>query len=320
MLENTGGLLAEPSKAQDRTSGLTVAVIIPCFNHRHFLAEAISSALTQTRPPDEVIIVDDGSTDDPTTIVERFPGVRLIRQENRGPSEARNTGLWNCSTSYVTFLDADDRLLPHAIETGLACACEHPECAFVYGGYRKISHNGVPSEPDQFVDASANAYLKFLRGNFVGMCGTVLYRRDCLIEIKGFDEGLRLCEDYDVYLRMSSRYPIAAHSNIIAEYRWHDQNTSQDHNRMLKSALAVLNRHEADADCRAREAIRDGRANWRHYYAVEKLKALRNRRTRGMASVARELVHTFFWSPRAVMDFLNRILVNRAKRGFRLIG
>src|SRR4051794_29900976 len=99
----------------------TVAVIIPTFNHAHFLADAIGSVLAQTRAADEIIVVDDGSTDDPAAVVAEFREVRFIRQNNRGLSAARNTGLASCATRYVVFLDADDRLLPIALQAGLAC-------------------------------------------------------------------------------------------------------------------------------------------------------------------------------------------------------
>src|SRR5882672_4475329 len=84
----------------------TVAVVIPTFNHARFIADAIMSVLAQKHPADEIIVVDDGSTDDPASIVSQFAKVRLIRHENRGLSAARNTGLRNCTTSHVVFLDA----------------------------------------------------------------------------------------------------------------------------------------------------------------------------------------------------------------------
>ena len=77
------------------------------------------------------------------------------------------------------------------------------------------------------------------------MHATVLYRRDCLMKVGGFDEQLRRCEDWDLYLRMAQRYPISSHPEIIAEYRAHGQNMSADEVTMLRTALDVLDRHES---------------------------------------------------------------------------
>src|SRR5258708_17358462 len=125
----------------------SVAVVIPTFKHARFLADEIMSVLAQKHPADEIIVVDDGSTDDPASVVSQFAKVRLIRQENRGLSAARNTGLRNCATSHVVFLDADDRLLPIALHAGLASIAERPECAFLHGRHRLISEAGRPIRP-----------------------------------------------------------------------------------------------------------------------------------------------------------------------------
>src|SRR5687768_9785634 len=98
----------------------TVGIVITTYNHAHFLSEALDSAVAQTRAADAIVVVDDGSSDNPGEVVTRFPGVRLIRQDNRGLSAARNRGLAALTTSHVVFLDADDRLEPRAIEAGLA--------------------------------------------------------------------------------------------------------------------------------------------------------------------------------------------------------
>ena len=94
-----------------------VSVVIPCFNQARFLGAAIASALAQTHTPVEVVVVDDGSTDDTAAVTARFPGVRYVRQENAGLSAARNTGLGKSRGAYLAFLDADDVLLPRAAES-----------------------------------------------------------------------------------------------------------------------------------------------------------------------------------------------------------
>jgi glycosyltransferase involved in cell wall biosynthesis len=100
---------------------MTVSVIIPVFNGAHFLASAIESVLVQTRPVDEIVVVNDGSTDDSAAIAQRFSKpVHLISQPNAGPAMARNTGLLHTSGEYVAFLDSDDLMVPHRIATQVA--------------------------------------------------------------------------------------------------------------------------------------------------------------------------------------------------------
>ena len=257
------------------SEGLSVAVVIPTYNHARYLADAISSAIAQTRPADEIIVVDDGSTDDPATVVDRFPGVHFIQQENRGRSAARNAGLRTCTSSYVVFLDADDQLLPNAIEDGLSCAAEHPDCAFIYGGHRDITEREDHGKISHYSPITGESQLALMRRNLIRMQATVVFRRDCLIEIGGYDETLQLAEDYDLYLRLARVHPIACHPKMVAEYRWHGKNTSDDIMRMLRATLNVINRHEARIGPNAaeRKALREGRAIWRDYYACLLLQA-----------------------------------------------
>ena len=120
--------LATTTVLASRARDPLVSVIVPCYNGAAFLEEALRSALAQSYGEVEVVVVDDGSTDSSAEIARRFP-VRYIRQENRGLSEARNTGIRESKGSYLVFLDADDRLKPRAIETGLGALALRPDCA-----------------------------------------------------------------------------------------------------------------------------------------------------------------------------------------------
>jgi hypothetical protein len=252
-----------------RATLATVGVVITTCNDAGFLPEALASVVRQTRRSDAVIVVDDGSRDDPAAIVARFPGVRLIRQRNRGLASARNTGLAALDTTYVVFLDADDRLAPDAVARGLACHARDPGCGFVYGGHLYIDAEGAEIG-SRYEPPGDEPYLKLLRGNFIAMHGTVMYRREALLEAGSFDGTLSRCEDYDVYLRMARRFPIAGYADRVAEYRRHGANMSADHAAMLRSALAVHGRHQPPADDpRARAAWRAGRRGWRRVYAEE---------------------------------------------------
>jgi glycosyltransferase involved in cell wall biosynthesis len=245
-----------------------VSVVIVCYNQARYLSDAIESALAQTCTDREVILVDDGSTDDTGEVARRYSGVQYIHQANRGLAAARNTGLRAARGQYVLFLDADDRLLPHAVEAGLDCSREFPGSAFVCGAYRNIFDDGSPAPTSPQQRVSAGHYRRLLEGNFIGMHAVVLYRRDLLEGEGGFDESLRACEDYELYLRMSRRWPVAQHHEVVAEYRQHDTNMSKDYAFMLRSVLAVLRRERVRLPDRAhRRALRRGIRVWKDYYA-----------------------------------------------------
>src|ERR671910_2706788 len=125
-----------------------VSVVIPCYNQADFLGEAIESVLSQSYQAFEVIVVDDGSTDDTKEVASAYAledsRVRLVRQQNRGLAGARNRGLAESRGEYVVFLDSDDRLLGEALEVGVRELESHPECAFVAGRCRFIAADGSP--------------------------------------------------------------------------------------------------------------------------------------------------------------------------------
>jgi SAM-dependent methyltransferase len=295
----------------------TVTVVITTYNHAHYLADALASVAHQTRSPDDVIVVDDGSTDDPAAVVARFPGVRMLRQANRGLSASRNAGLRNCRTDYVTFLDADDRLLPNGLQSGLSCAAGRPDCAFVYGGHRVVRDDGRARSPGIFHPIGDNPYLALLELDLVGMHGTVLYRRACVERVGGFDETLRMREDYDLYLRLARCCPVAGHPAIVAEYRFHDQNMSADYEAMLRWGLVVLDRQEASIpadDTTARKALARGRANWRGHYAQEMLRSARAgwRTNHDLRQAVTIIARAVRWSPAAVLRLVLGKIADRS--------
>ena len=297
----------------------TIACVITTFNQAHFLGDALASVRSQTRAADEVVVVDDGSADDPASVVENHPNVRLIRQDNAGASAARNTGARACSSSHVCFLDADDFLLPCAFETGLALAGDRPSCALIYGGYRYVTVSRAPMGPDSFTEIDGDPHLALMRENAIGMLAAALFRRDCLIAVGGFDETLRRCEDYDLYLRIAQKYRIAGHDETVAEYRWHGANISARHDGMLRAALAVLDRHEArlGADASARAALDRGRRKWRDHYAWQAYVAgleARGWSPKALASMIGGVTRSLRWSPGIIIDHLSRGAARRVER------
>jgi glycosyltransferase involved in cell wall biosynthesis len=249
-----------------RAQAGSVAIIITTYDHASFLESALHSAVRQTRQATEIIVVDDGSRDHPEAVTRTVPGVRLIQQPNAGLAAARNTG-WRAATSeFVVFLDADDRLLPNALQVNVERLAAEPEAGFSYGAYINVDATTGRRRLAWFTCA-IGGFPAFLRRNPVGMHATVMYRRNRLAEIGGFEAGLRACEDYDVYLRMASRFPVVCGPVPLAEYWHHGGNMSRDSAMMLRSALAVLARQQPAAERLGEaRAYREGVTGWKRNY------------------------------------------------------
>jgi glycosyltransferase involved in cell wall biosynthesis len=251
-----------------RKDTVPVAVIVPTYNHAHFLSDAIESILEQTQQPLEVVVVDDGSNDRPEKVVANFPSVRIVGQANAGLAAARNRGVRETFAPYLLFLDADDRLMPEAIASGMDSLGTDEAAAFTYGAYQILDSASGEHEKVRFRPVPKLAFANFLKGNQIGMHGTVLYRRHAVERAGGFREHLRACEDYDLYLRLALDHPVLCHDDICAEYRHHESNMSADPAFMLKAALGVLGDYRAEAERRGLEHdYRYGVLTWKRYYA-----------------------------------------------------
>jgi glycosyltransferase involved in cell wall biosynthesis len=244
-----------------------VSIIIPCYNGEAFLQETIESALAQSYPSVEIIVVDDGSTDRSPEIAQKLP-VRYIRQQNRGLTESRNLGIRESRGSYIVFLDADDRLRPEAIETGLSALAERPECAMAVGDHVFVSADGAYLANSRKNCLLASHYEALLKSNIIEMISSVLFRRSILEEFGGFDTELRVAEDYELYLRIARAYPICCHPAVIAEYRIHDTNVSRNSELMLTMTLRVLKSQARyiRGNLRRLVAFHEGHRCWRKQY------------------------------------------------------
>jgi glycosyltransferase involved in cell wall biosynthesis len=251
-----------------RPEAALVSVVIPCYNQAHFLGEAIESVLAQSHQHFEIVVVDDGSPDNTSEAAARYPSVRLIRQENQGRSMARNTGAHHSKGSYLVFLDADDRLLPEALEAGLQCFEDHPECAFVYGHYRFIAADGSFLRQTQQRYIDKDHYPALLERNYIGMLGTVMHRRSVFETIGGFNPSINACEDWDHYLRVVRKFPIYCHDEVIAEYRMHGTNTSRDYALNLKDSVTVryLQKKYVKGNSRYERIIKHAVENAQNYH------------------------------------------------------
>lgn len=226
---------------EDTINSVVISVIIPTYNHAEYLRSSIGSVLSQSYGKFEIIVVDDGSTDNTCEIVEWHckPSIRYIKQQNRGLAAARNRGIGECRGDYVAFLDADDRFLPHHLQVSIDTIREHPHVGFVCGNIRTFGY------PDDFYHVhncapSPDHYASLLKGCFIVNVGACLFRRDVLDKMGGFNEHLRASEDWDLFLRIARHFPIFCHHEVILEYRRSLGQMSRQCGLMLDTSMRTL--------------------------------------------------------------------------------
>jgi glycosyltransferase involved in cell wall biosynthesis len=247
-----------------------ISVIIPCHNGERFLAEAIESALGQTIPPAEIIVIDDGSTDATKAVVARYPQVKYIYQTQQGVSAARNLGLKLSRGEYIVFLDHDDYLLPNALEVGLTAFRQHPNCGFVFGVCRNIDANGIRIQGTHRVVLEQPypqpIYPNILKGNSVHPPGRHLFHRSVFETVGEFDSTLTVAEDYDMYLRIAAAFPGHCHNQEVVAYRNHDQSASTvaQPSLHLLATLKVLQKQQPiiRQNPQYQAAYRQGKQHW----------------------------------------------------------
>jgi hypothetical protein len=181
------------------------------------------------------------------------------------------------------FLDADDRLRPRAIESGLASLAEDGSAAFTYGAHAIVQAQSGKVVEIPFDPVPKRAFADFLRRNPVKMHGTVMYRRRAIEQTGAFSEHLPACEDYDLYLRLAKDQPILCHREICADYWHHGGNMSANPAFMLRTVLAVLRGQRSEAERRGLLSDYDaGVRGWKRYYTNWWLGMLRRQPTAAM--------------------------------------
>lgn len=210
-----------------------VSVIMPAYNARPYIAEAINSVLEQDYPHVELIVIDDGSRDGTAECAESFgERVKVIRQANAGVAAARNKGLAEARGELIAFLDADDVWLPGKLKAQVEYLHAHPETGVVYGVFSRWhakpdgSFDPPPSpevsDPQNLLIAehSGWVYTKLLFDNIVHII-TAMVRREVVEKLTGFDQSLPTGEDYDFWLRMSRHFRADKLNRVLAYYRIH---------------------------------------------------------------------------------------------------
>lgn len=222
---------------------MRISVIIPSYNRRHTLQRALQSVLEQRSPVDEIILIDDGSSDDSAAMVTRdFPGVRLLRQSNQGVSAARNRGIQAARYEWIALLDSDDSWMPDKIESIRAAATKHPGFVLYHSDEIWI-RRGVRVNPMQKHRKSGGwIFTQCLPLCAISPSAAVL-QKSALQDLGLFDENLPACEDYDLWLRLCHRFPVHyIDQPLITKYGGHDDQLSQQHPVMDRFRVRALHR------------------------------------------------------------------------------
>lgn len=214
-----------------------VTIVIPSYNRADYIAETIESVLAQTYPSIEVIVIDDGSTDNTKEIVERYvPQVQYVYQENAERGASRNHGLRLAQGEYISFLDSDDLWLPEKLATDVEFIEARPNIGVVYTDALQIDSNGNYRKRLNAGRHSGKVTEHLLRGNFILM-GSHLVRTDKAREIGGFNEDRELSgsEDWEFWVRLSTITEFAYNPMAFAKIRTHEANTMSNPEGMERS-------------------------------------------------------------------------------------
>jgi glycosyltransferase involved in cell wall biosynthesis len=218
-----------------------VSVVIPTYNSARYLADAISSALAQTMCDLEIIVVDDGSTDDTPSLMSQYSEpVRYMRQENRGVALARNRGMKESVGQYIAFLDADDTWLPNKLELQLAALKDKPECKACYSAFLVVDSSLSPLGVRRSKRVGSALEDLLLRGNVIGSLTTVLCERKLFEEVGGFDPELSQCADWDMWIRLARLTEFLYIDEPLATYRQHEANMSRNAPLLERDSLRAL--------------------------------------------------------------------------------
>jgi glycosyltransferase involved in cell wall biosynthesis len=223
-----------------------VSVIIATFNRASLLPETIESVFRQTFPYFEVIVVDDGSTDDTRRVLEGYRSrLRYFYQDNRGPSAARNLGVSYANANWISIQDSDDLCASNHLQTLYGYVKDHPACAMVFangsylGGPEHNRQTIIPSDKSKQLAGRGVRLHDFFEKSILRLQAAVISKK-AYDAIGGHDESLRICMDLDLGFRLLMNFPVAYLDDVVFSYRRHEGNTGRNEELRLTENIRVI--------------------------------------------------------------------------------
>jgi len=202
-----------------------VSVIIPTFNRRDYITIALDSVLTQTYKDYEIIIIDDGSSDNTKEVLKPYQNrIRYFYQQNSGIPATRNRGIREAHGEYITFLDSDDYWLPEKLELQIECFKQNPHYGMVATRCSSISPDGRFRKKNR-PGKSGWVLNSLFKANFI-RTSSAMIRKECFERVGLFDQSLPECEEYDMWLRIAKQYPIGFINKPLTVYTDNPQGVS----------------------------------------------------------------------------------------------
>jgi glycosyltransferase involved in cell wall biosynthesis len=218
-----------------------ITALIPTYNCERYIRDAVDSVLAQTYPVHEVIVVDDGSTDNTKEALDGYANrIRYIRQANAGPPAARNTGIARATGDLIALLDSDDLWVARKIELQMDYLQQNPGCGLVYTDMKTFDDTGVIEES---VKVSRNLSLPSGRifpqvfAETLFQTSAVLIRKSCIDAVGGFDTGLRMGDDYEFFMRIARHYECGYVDEPLVLYRQHPTQGTRTWGKQLQRGV-----------------------------------------------------------------------------------
>ena len=228
-------------------NGPTVSIIIPTYNRSQLIGRSIKSVLNQTYRDFELIVVDDGSTDDTEKVVAGFKDERIRyvqREKNGGEAAARNTGIKAAKSDYIAYQDSDDEWLPEKLARQVELLRDAlPEVGVIYTGFWKVDNQKKTYIPFSWVrQKNGNIHEELLNGNFIGS-PVALIKKECFDRVGPFDERLRNLVDWEMWLRISKLYHFRCVDEPLAIAHYNSGNVSYNPSSLIEALELVLEKH-----------------------------------------------------------------------------
>ena len=233
---------------------MNISVVIPTYNRYDFLKRALNSVYAQIHLPNEIIVIDDGSTDNTTHIQKDFPNIKYIYQQNSGVSSARNLGIKKSSCEWIAFLDSDDTWHENKLQEQVFFHRENPNILMSYTDEKWIRDAQEVKIPKKFRKFGGNIFNECLSHCIIAPSASLLHR-SLFGEVGVFDESLEVCEDYDLWLRIAAKHQIGlVDKKLITKYAGHEDQLSFKHWGMDRFRVKSL---EKFIDSQMKETVKD---------------------------------------------------------------